>query len=213
MVASNTDICNMALSHLGTAKEIGDLETETSQEANACRRFYPTALNMVLGDYDWGFATKTVELALVATLDRADGAEYNYSYRYPASAIKVRRLLSGARVDSLESSIKFRIAKDATGKLILADAGPGNYFFMSQLFAEITTNDVPPELYTSEFALAVSFMLASLIAPRLTSGDPMGLGGKALQKYYLTKSQAVKNDLDQGATDVMLDSEFIRIRN
>ena len=64
-MATETQISNIAISHLGIGLEIQNLETENSAEAKACRRFYETSRDAVLGDFEWPFATKIIELNLV----------------------------------------------------------------------------------------------------------------------------------------------------
>ncbi len=210
MAFSNTEICNMALSHLGTGKEISDLETEKSQEASACRRFYSVALEFVLRDFDWGFARKQVSLALVDTFSQGSGSEFSYSYRYPNACAKIRKIMSGFRQDTESSRVVFQESSDAVGKLLLTNA-PASVQY--PLFVEITRNDQSPEVWPPDFVMAISYMLASLIAPRLTSGDPMKLGDKALQKYFVWKSKAEANDLSESVPDIPYDSEFVRVRS
>ena len=55
----------MAISHLGVGKEIENFDTENSEEANACRRFYRVALEASLRDFSWPFATQNITLALI----------------------------------------------------------------------------------------------------------------------------------------------------
>ena len=66
-MASKTEIANLALSHLGVGKEIGNLDTEKTEEAVAMRRFYESARDATLRDFPWPFATRMVALALVAS--------------------------------------------------------------------------------------------------------------------------------------------------
>jgi len=68
-MSSKTEISNMALSHLGVGYEIQNIETEQSQEATACRRYYDIALQTTLTDYPWPFAIVTS--ALLACIKNA----------------------------------------------------------------------------------------------------------------------------------------------
>lgn len=60
-MATDTDICNLALSKLG-AKAISDL-TEDSRNGRACALHYPLALDAELEDHAWSFATQRFQLA------------------------------------------------------------------------------------------------------------------------------------------------------
>ena len=110
-MASKTELCNLAISHLGQAKEIANIDTEQSQEASACRRFFDTAKRASLIDHDWAFASEQYTLELVET---SPNDEWRYSYRYPSGYLKIRRILSGYRQDTEKTRIPFKIAKDAT---------------------------------------------------------------------------------------------------
>lgn len=87
-MSSSTEISNMALSHLAISREIAALDTERSQEAQACRRFYETVRKTVLRDYPWPFATKFATLALV---EDDPNSEWDFSYRYPSDCLNARR--------------------------------------------------------------------------------------------------------------------------
>jgi len=59
-----TNICNLALAKLGNpAKVTSVAPPDGSSEANYCALFYPQALNVLLSEHAWAFATKTVALA------------------------------------------------------------------------------------------------------------------------------------------------------
>src|SRR3990172_6032289 len=117
-MASEVDICNMALSHLGNSKEIAILATEKSEEAAACRRFYETARDTVLRDFAWPFATRILSLGLV---EEDPNDEWAYAYRYPTDCLLLRRLLSGLRHDNRQSRAPYRVARDDDGLVIYTD--------------------------------------------------------------------------------------------
>src|SRR5688572_11149621 len=111
-MASETEIANLALSHLGVGKEIANLETERSQEAVACRRFYDTARDATLRDFSWPFATK---IAVLGLIEADPNDEWDYSYRYPSDCLQLRRILSGVRNDTRDSRVPFKLAHDDSG--------------------------------------------------------------------------------------------------
>lgn len=87
-MASQTDIFNLSLSHLGQAADVSS-PTEQSVDAQHCYRFYPIALKQMLESFDWSFARKRATLAELTT-DRPD---FLYKYQRPADCLKERRLL------------------------------------------------------------------------------------------------------------------------
>lgn len=201
-MASSTEIANMAISHLGIGKEIADLDTEQSQEAAACRRFYETAKVATLSDLDWTFATKEAVLNLI---EENPTTEWLYSYRYPSDCINMRRIKSGVRNETQTSRIPYRILKDDAGRILYTD----------QVEAECEyTQDIDDAgLFPSEFSLAFSFRLASYIAPRITGGDPFKMKGEMIAQYDLELGRAKKKNMNEETQELAPDSEFIRVRS
>lgn len=200
-MSSKTEISNLAISHLGTGKEIADLETERSQESAACRRFYDMALKTTLKAYSWPFATKIAALGLVA---EEPNEEWGYSYRYPSDCLEFRRILSGQRTDTRDTRISYKLGFDSAGTLIYADKfeAEGEYTILHE----------SPSFYPPDFTLALSLRLAALVAPRLTAGDPFKLGEKCLALYRQAINEAKANAGNEEVPDSAPDSEFIRAR-
>src|SRR5690348_5220067 len=129
---ADVDVCNQALSHLGVATEIQDLENENSANARVCSRFYDDARDQALRDFPWPFATMSGALALVTVNPTI---EWAYAYRMPADALAFRRFVTGrlgilptpnsfcdAQFPSpLALNVPFRIARDDGGQLIYTD--------------------------------------------------------------------------------------------
>jgi hypothetical protein len=201
-MASKTEIANLAISHLGKGKEIANIETEKSEEAAACRRFYETAKEATLSDHDWSFASKRATLNLIAS---NPNDEWDYSYRYPVDCLSVRRIIGAMRFDTEASEVKYKIEKDDTGLLIFSD--------QANAVIEYTENISDPQFFSAEFTLALSFRLASYIAPRLTGGDPFNAKQEMLAQYILELGNAKKKTMNEEKKDLKPPSEFIRYRS
>jgi len=199
-MASKTEICNMALSHISN-KEIADYDTESSEEARVCRIFYPTAYLATLRDFFWPFATRTKSLTLI---EENPTTEWAYSYRYPTDCVDIKRILSGIRNDTRQSRVPFQISNDDVGTLILCD--------QVSAYAEYTVNNVSTERFSPDFLLAFSYRLANYLAPRLTGGDPFKMQEKVMALYKIELSKAKANALNEGQPDEEPLSEFQRIR-
>ena len=65
MSPTQTQICNLALAKIGDAAQMTSL-SDGSAQANYCALYYPQALNVLLNEYPWSFATKTVALNVAA---------------------------------------------------------------------------------------------------------------------------------------------------
>ena len=65
-MASEIDICNLALAHLGDKATVSSISPpEGSAQATHCARFYPIARDVTLEAHEWGFATVRGNLALL----------------------------------------------------------------------------------------------------------------------------------------------------
>jgi hypothetical protein len=202
-MASKTEIANLALSHLAVDKEIANIETESSKEASSARRFYDLARDMVLRDFSWPFATKIAALALIET---EPNTEWAFSYRYPTDCLYFRRILSGLRNDSRDTRAPYRIAQDDDGTtIVFTDADDAQ--------AEYTVKTDNPQIYPPDFTLALSYLLASLMAARVTAGDPYKLGQRALSMYQAMKAKAENTARNEEQAEEEPESEFIRARD
>lgn len=203
-MATKTELANMAISHLGVGKEIANLDTEQSEEAVACRRFFDTARDATLRDFPWPFATKIASLGLIEDLSSNDTEEYNYSYRYPSDCLDIRRIKSGIRNDTHQSRVRYKILKDSAARIIYTDEQNAE--------AEYTEKVTDPSFYPPDFQLAFSFRLAAYIAPRLAKGDPFNLRKQAMDMYYVEISRARAASENEEQKDELPYSEFERSR-
>jgi len=198
---TSTEICNLAVFHLGTGKEIANVETENSQEANACRRYYEVARDEMLRDYPWPFASTTVALGLVEA-DPND--EWGYSYRYPANCVRIRRILGGERNENRQEREPYKIGRDGTGSLIYTD--------MDDAEIEYTYRETDTGRYPSDFCMALAYRIAGYIAPRLSGGDPLRLGQLMERMFDMSITKAQKNASNEQQEEEEPESEFARAR-
>jgi hypothetical protein len=159
-MSSKVEISNLALSHVGVGKHISNIETEKTEEATTCKLMYPVALGYLLENYRWPKFVQTPTLALVS---ENPTSEWAFAYRRPNDAARILRLVSGYKVDTPETRILFTEANDDAGTLIYTD--------QPEAQAEIVIKDPDPRFFSSSFAMALSYKLAILIAPRLAGGD------------------------------------------
>jgi hypothetical protein len=201
MSYSPTVIANLALGHLGVEKEIANIETENSQEARAMRRFYQIALDEILEEFPWPFAKKTEALALV---EEDPTTEWAYAYRYPSDCVKLRRIQSGGRQDSLQSAIEFVVAQDTQGRLIYTDE--------PEAVMEYTCRGTAEVHYPPGFVSAFSALMAFYTCVKLTGGDPFKIRDSVYAMYRTLLGKAQANALNEQQMPPQLEAEFIRIR-
>lgn len=200
-MASTTEICNFALSHLGIGKRISNVETDVTAEAKVCRIFFEPSRDKVLRDFPWPFATKILALG---EIEESPNDEWGFSYRYPSDCLAFRRILSGTRNDTRQSQIPYRIAQDAAGKIIFTDR--------EEAQGEYTVRTEDPAIYPPDFVLALSFLIAAYIAPAISAGDPFKLGARAAQFYEYEIDKAKANAANEVQPEEDVQSEFVRGR-
>jgi len=167
-MASQVDICNLALANLGQSPDIISINPpDGGKYAAACAQFYPIALEKVLGECDWLFAVKQKKLNLI----EADLPEYfQYAFAVPSDLVKpVNAYEEGS--SSPFAQIEFEIH----GSVFYCNAASP---VLRYVYRDSATSH-----YTNGFVLALAAYLAHLLAAPTTK-DPNVSG--AWQKMYRT---------------------------
>lgn len=83
-MASDIDICNLALGHLGENANVSSIVTPDTVHAEYCQRFYPIARDAVISLIEPRFAIKRVNLAALSLVDPDEQPDtWTYAYSYP----------------------------------------------------------------------------------------------------------------------------------
>jgi hypothetical protein len=196
------EICNMALSHLATGKEIQNLDTDESEEAASCRRFLKKVIRTAQREFPWPVFERYATLALLV---EEPNSEWAYSYRLPIDCAIPLKLLSGQRVDSVTTRIPFTKSHDSTGPLIFTDLEDAELKYCC--YSEDN------RLFDSDFEMAISLLLAFYISPRVTAGDANRLGKRAYDAYRLMGEQAKARAANEISQEVEPECEMIAARN
>lgn len=211
-MASEVDIANLALAHLGDNATVASLyPPEGSAQAEHAARFYPIARDTMLEMHSWNFATKRVNLALLdITIP-----EWDHVYQQPNDAIFVIAVLPADAND--DYSTRFA-PSDTLG--YNANNVPISYAgqYVPQPFAlESTENDTKLILsdqsnavcryiakvtdttkFSALFTTTLSWHLASMMAGPIIKGDQGAAEAKrcaAMAAQYL--AEAKKSDSNQ----------------
>lgn len=121
-IGPSTKIINQALVRIGVSKQIGNVTTELSPEADVARLQYADAVTSVLRDFPWPFATKYTAPVLVAGTAMAPlNPDWTFSYRRPADCVFERRLVAARNGAVDPTPPPFQLSSDTTGGLILTN--------------------------------------------------------------------------------------------
>lgn len=149
-MASEVDICNLALSKLGE-DTIVDL-AEDSEQARACNLFYADTRDSLLRKHPWNFAIKRIELAKLTT-DPVFG--FDSQFQLPSDCLRIM-------YTNLQSpNTDFRVE----GKKLLANSTSIKIEYISRV--EDTTQ------FDSLFVDALWMSLASRLAYKISDNNTL----------------------------------------
>lgn len=216
-MASDVDICNIALARLGDEANVASINPpDQSVQAMYCAKFYPLALNSVLDDNDWSFATKTVVLAQNSV---NSNSLWPYCYDAPSDMINVISVFDSAAVGDLNyggsintsNSFLYGVGSYAQPGLTNKFALHGNQQNYS-LEVDVNGNSViytdqanamlkylsyvsNTQSFSPSFIEALSWRLASLLAGVIIKGDVgVAAGIKCYQTYQIMLAIAITSD-------------------
>ena len=158
-----TDICNMALNHIGR-EQIASLHEDT-EAARTCKIHYDMQRKVLLRAYTWSFAMKTAELALI---DKTVPG-WKYVYAYPHDCVMARKIFN-------KDNSWVVLRKNFAGNMdqvILNDNTKAIVCDHKDAFLQYTYDVKDAELFTDDFAQALSYYLAGAIAVPLTGSAAM----------------------------------------
>jgi len=198
MAVTKAEICNMALAHINqTNTTISNIDTDTGNTAVQCRIHYDNARRFVLADHDWNFAGKRVTLADIGS----PSALWLYRYDYPSDCIRIREIQRLAKTDV---EVPFEVTSLGDGSKLVIETD------MPQAVCLYSWDVVVPSLFSPGFVTALSWFLASELAPALT-GD-RDVQQAALTVYNNYKKSAKAIDSSEGTPDVELVSPWEQAR-
>tara|TARA_R100000654_G_scaffold26801_1_gene50474 strand:- start:2091 stop:2759 length:669 start_codon:yes stop_codon:yes gene_type:complete len=205
-MATEIDICNLALAHLGDDATIASIKPpEGSAQAEQAARFYPIARNTLLEFHTWNFASKRTSLATVNnTID-----QWEYAYVAPADMITPLAILS----PTAQNDYATRMSSGDTPGGITSNFAPtilAGHYTPQQFVIEdnlIYTNQENALLryqslitdstkFSPLFVVTLSWHLASMLAGPIIKGDQGRAESKRCTEImtgYLTSAKQADN--------------------
>jgi hypothetical protein len=184
-MASEVEICNLALAHLGDDATIASIDPpEGSAQAEHCARFYAIARDSLLQMHNWNFASRRVALAsvtmpytmwryayacpgdmMVAVSVLPPEVENDYTIRpYPADRYGwgwINTPFVGAGVYVPQ---EYSIETDTNGNKVIYTNQEGAILRYQALVTD-------PTKFDPLFVMALSWHLASMLAGPVIKGD------------------------------------------
>ena len=193
-MASQVEICNIALNHLGT-KTIASIN-ENTEQAVRCNLVWNSIRDTVLRDHPWGFA-RTVETLSLLSDESIPG--WDYLYAYPTNCIKIRKIYADPNdYNPLPTEYREFKSPDTNQKSLATNITPA--------YCEYTYKVTDTTQYDSKFVEAFGYRLAAELAKVLTANFDLSV--KMLQIYSATISDAKRLDQEEEHIEDDKESSF-----
>ena len=213
-MASEVDICNLALSHIGDSATVSSINPpEGSAQAEHCARFYPIARDTLLELHSWSFATKRTVLSQLTS----SWSEWDYCYAKPSDLVNTLAILPPDSTDDniVGINIAYQSAypyPDMPGTIpvnvpreysceILGDGTEVIYTDQDDAVLRYTATIKDTTKFSPLFVITLSAHLASMIAGPIIKGDAGAAESKRcvqLMAAYLAQAKA--SDANEGST-------------
>lgn len=182
-MASDVDICNAALSHLGDEAEVLAINPpDGTTQASHCGRFYPIARNQLLEMHQWTFSTVRKALALVAA---AAPSEWAYAYALPSKYMRALAVLPPDASDDTRGE-DFIIESDEDGNGVLYTNVPDATLRYIRLVEDTTK-------FTPGFVTALARLLATYLAGPIVKGTTGIQVAQSHLKFFALELAAAKS--------------------
>lgn len=212
-MASVVEICNTALSHIGdTANVTSIFPPDGSAQAGYCATFYPLALRALLEGASWGFATVRSKPAPVANPSQG----WRFAYAYPTQVVKLISVLPECALDDYSANFGERhrdwdspqpdFANPAENMYMpqpyaAEQDGHGNQIILTDTWGAVLRYTMlveDPTKFSALFTMALSYLLASMLAGPIIKGDAgTTVSNAMLAKHQAYLSEATSSDASQ----------------
>jgi hypothetical protein len=175
-MASEVDICNLALGHLGDQATVASINPpESSVQAEACKKFYPVARDVALEAHPWNFAVRrTTPAAITNSVD-----SWRYAYQVPNGIIRPIAVLLPSSSDD-DQTQDYVIESLDTGDLVL-------YTNVDTPTLKYIARVTDTTKFSPMFVSALSWLLASYLAGPVLRGKVGAAAKSACEKRYIAE--------------------------
>jgi len=160
-MASDVDICNLALARLGDSATVTALNPPSgSAQAGHCATFYPMVRTFMLGAHNWAWILRRQSLTM---LQQVPPFGWLYYFAEPAGSQNILSLhVGGAPDDSNPITFDRETLSDGTAVILCNINNP-----VAKYTVDVTDTTKFDPLFIETF----SFMLASALAGPVIKGD------------------------------------------
>lgn len=202
MATSVVQICNQALAHMGTTKQIAAL-TEASKEARVCNLMFNKVRDFLMRRHWWSFNKAWTTVGALTT----EHPYWTYVYQYPSDCLNVRRIMSTSqnplqwkKTDSIPHEVAYSSADAA--RVILTNE--------ESAYVEYSARISDPNLWDVGFVDAMGWSLAVATAMPL-SGKP-AVQRSVLEGWTTVLRDALAADANEDNITLDYEAEWLTAR-
>lgn len=167
-MASVVQICNMALSHIGSEARVASISPpDGSVEAGYCSTFYDQARTEMLEPGNWNFSLARVALAQVTNAS----TQWAYAYALPSDCMRARRVLRPGQVITVFTQDEVEYSPDDNNSASFEVEGEVLYTNEPDAVLVYARDVTDTNKFTPSFATALSYLLASYLAGPVIKGN------------------------------------------
>jgi hypothetical protein len=200
-LASEVDICNLALAHLGDRATVSSISPpEGSAQAEHCARFYTVARDLVLEAHEWGFATKRANLAL---LTDTPPPGFQFVYQLPSDCRNIIDLIdpNAPTFYPIDESCghwqddAFTMPAVAYELEARTDGVSVIYTSLENAMIRYVASVTDTTKFSAQVVDAIAWLLAAYLAGPVVKGDTgAAMASSCMKAYTLSLSKATAND-------------------
>ncbi len=191
-MASEVDICNLALGHLGDRATVASIDPpEGSAQAEHCARFYPISRDTLLEMHAWNFATKRVVLPQLGS----GWPEWDYAYAKPNDAIVILAVTPPGVTDdysAIGSTMASAYTPQPYSVEVDADGADVIYSDTAEAVARYIARVTDTTRFSPLFVEALTWHLAAKLAGPVLKGDAGAAEAKRCMQmadYWIAKAK------------------------
>jgi hypothetical protein len=198
-MASEVDICNLALGHFGNDAQVTAIDPpDGSVEAAACAKFYPIARDALLAMFDWTFARgRETGLAELTSPSSA----YAYAYVLPTNIVRPVKAFMEDETDETGEGVKFAIEE---GGLILSNEPIATLM--------VTRRVEDTNRYSPLFVTCLSWLLASYAAGPILKEVSRETADRMYKQFRIEYAAGTGVDANTGTDTVEHKPSWIKNR-
>lgn len=181
-MSTQVEICNLALNHIGV-RNITSM-AELSEAARRCTLVYEPAVEAVLREHSWNFATKVVALALISG-ETVPG--WDYLYTYPANCLNPIKVYDEENARTT-TPFEFRVLQAPTGNVKAIATN------VEDAYCEYVAKITDETMFDTSFVEALAYKLAGQLAQPLTKNTQLGVNMLNIYNQTINKAKATNKN-------------------